>query len=90
MKKVCEDRIKLFYSTGQAAAGVPLKDIALLFSKLQDWRHTADYDNSYVWTNDEAAWLEKTGAAFDAWRTIRSQPESQDFLLQLFLPKLPR
>ncbi|HEV2687174.1 MAG TPA: hypothetical protein VGV35_01430 [Bryobacteraceae bacterium] len=91
MKKVCEDHVKLFYSAGQPASGVRLKDVARTFGELQQKRHTADYDNSYIWTKINAgSFIDMASVAFDNWRAIRAQDEAQDFLLSLFLPKLPR
>lgn len=91
MKKVCDDHVKNFYSAGQPASGVQLKDVAKTFIELQQKRLTADYDNSYAWTQPNAVgWVNKTQLAFDSWSAIRTQDESQDFLLSLFLPKLTR
>lgn len=91
MKRVCDDRVKAFYGAGQPAADLQLKEVAESFSLLQAERHRADYDNSYSWTKVTAEdWLQTATAAFDTWRAIRLQTESLDFLLQLFLPKLPR
>jgi len=68
-----------------------LKEVAQTFSDLQSMRHTADYDNSYIWTKADAQeWIREARAAFKSWDNIRSQDESQDFLLALFLPKLSR
>ncbi len=91
MKKVCEEHLKNFYSSGQPASGVKLKDVAQTFSELQQKRETADYDNSYQWTHVNAeSWLDKASVAFLNWREIRMEDEAQDFLLSLFLPKLPK
>jgi hypothetical protein len=91
MKKVWDEHVKGFYSAKQPPAGVQLKDVAQTFSELQQKRHTADYDNSYVWTKINAeSWIDKSSVAFDNWRAIRTQDEAQDFLLTLFLPKPPR
>ena len=91
MKRVCDDYIKSFYSAGQPASGLQLKDVAETFSELQLKRHIADYDNSYIWTRADARdWIDRTGTAFTYWDAIRTQEESQDFLLSLFWPKLPR
>jgi uncharacterized protein (UPF0332 family) len=91
MKKVCDECTKNFYSAGKPASVVRLKDVAQTFVELQQNRLTADYDNSYVWTQVTAVGLiEKASQAFDNWRAIRAQDEAQDFLLSLFLPKLVR
>ena len=57
----------------------------------QEHRHTADYDNSKQWSRtDVANVLTLATDAFTAWRAIGAQDAAQDFLLQLFLPKLPK
>lgn len=89
MKKICDEHVKNFYIAKQPPAGLQLKDVAQTFSELQQKRHTADYDNSYAWTRVRAeSWIDKASVAFDNWRAIRNQPEAQDYLLYLFLPKL--
>jgi hypothetical protein len=91
MKRVCDDYVKSFYSAGKPASRLLLKEVAETFSELQLKRHTADYDNSYIWTIADAQdWIAQTAVAFAHWYTICLQDESQDFLLSLFLPKLTR
>jgi len=91
MKRVCNDLVASFYSAGKPTSGVRLKEVAQTFSDLQSMRHTADYDNSYIWTKADAQeWIREARAAFKSWDNIRSQDESQDFLLALFLPTLSR
>jgi len=89
MKKVCEELVKRVNS----GADFPpeLNTVAHNFIQLQHHRHTADYDNSRQWsTADTLNVLSRATDAFDAWRVICAQDSAQDFLLQLFLPKLPR
>jgi uncharacterized protein (UPF0332 family) len=89
MKKVCDECVKQFYIAKQPPAQLRLKNVAETFTELQENRHTADYDNSYAWTRARAEmWVEKADLAFKNWRAIRSQGDAQDFLLNLFLPKL--
>jgi len=65
MKRVCDDYVKSFYKAGKPASELPLKEVAQTFSELQLRRHTADYDNSYVWTRAIAQdWIAQTGIAF--------------------------
>ena len=91
MKRVCDDCVRSFYSAGKPASARLLKDVAETFSELQLNRHTADYDNSFIWTKADAEeWIARTGVAFTCWDTIRTQDAAQDFLLSLFLPKLTR
>ena len=65
MKNVCENQIKNFYSEGKPPAGLQLKNVAQVFTLLQQKRHIADYDNSVVWgrTSTIAA-LDIVSAAF--------------------------
>jgi uncharacterized protein (UPF0332 family) len=89
MAKICEESVKSFYIAQQPPALAPLKDVAHTFNELQQKRLIADYDNSIVWTKANAeTWVEKADTAFKNWRSVRSLPEAQDFLLYLFLPKL--
>jgi uncharacterized protein (UPF0332 family) len=91
MRRVCDDCVQSFYKAGEPPSLLPLKDVAETFSELQLMRHTADYDNSLIWTKADAQeWIREAGIAFKSWNAIRTQAESQDFLLSLFLPKLPR
>jgi len=91
MKAVCEDQVRNFYIAKQPPAGAKLKDVAQTLSELQQKRETADYDNSFQWTYLNAeSWLDKATVAFLDWREIRAEEESQDFLLALFMPKLPK
>jgi uncharacterized protein (UPF0332 family) len=91
MKQICEDQVKNFYIAKQPSSGAKLKDVAQTFSELQQKRETADYDNSFQWTHVNAeSWLDKASVAFLDWREIRTEEESQDFLLALFMPKLSK
>jgi uncharacterized protein (UPF0332 family) len=91
MKNVCEDHVNNFYSAGSPPRGLQLKYVAGTFVLLQRKRHTADYDNAFHWSRSDAIKvLDLAKTAFTDWRAIRSQDASQDYLLQLFLPKLPR
>jgi uncharacterized protein (UPF0332 family) len=63
-----------------------LRGLAKAFNELQQNRHTADYNNSKVWTRTEI--LSLIGMAedvFDDWRVIASQEIAQDFLLELLI-----
>jgi uncharacterized protein (UPF0332 family) len=91
MKRVCDDCVRSFYSAGKPASARLLKDVAETFSELQLNRHTADYDNSFIWTKADAEeWIARTGLAFTYWNGIRTQDAAQDFILSLFFPKLTR
>jgi len=91
MRSVCDDHVKRFYSAGSPAAGLQLMNVAQTFAELQQRRHTADYDNAFRWSQTYAIeQIDQASAAFGDWRAIRATDEAQDFLLTLFLPKLPR
>ena len=68
-----------------------LNTVAHNFIQLQQHRHTADYDNSRQWARtDVLNVLTLATDAFTAWRAISTQDAAQGYLLQLFLPKLPK
>jgi uncharacterized protein (UPF0332 family) len=91
MKGISDDRIRSFYSSGQPPSGAELKNVAQAFVQLQEQRHAADYDNAIVWSRDDAlVALDTVRAAFTDWQAIRGHDDAQDYLLQLFLPKMPR
>jgi hypothetical protein len=87
MKRVCEDVVK---STKSGADLPPdLNTVALNFILLQQHRHVADYDNSENWSHAEVMKvLALATKAFSAWRAVCTQDAAQDYLLQLFLPKV--
>lgn len=91
MKKVCEEHLQQFSSAGKPPDGAPLAQVAQHFGMLQDKRLTADYDNSFSWDRTNAmGQVNFARAAFESWRAVSSTNEAQDFLLLLFLTKLPR
>jgi hypothetical protein len=91
MKSICENHVRIFFSSGSPAEGLQLKNVALTFIEAQQERHAADYDNAIVWSRPDAiADVDLVNAAFGDWRDIRAQNNAQDYLLTLFLPKLPR
>jgi hypothetical protein len=89
MKGICDDVLKSFKSGG--ALPPELNTVAHNFIQLQQHRHTACYDNSQQWSRtDVLNVLSLATEAFAAWRAISTLDVAQDYLLQLFLPKLPR
>jgi uncharacterized protein (UPF0332 family) len=89
MKGICDEVLKSVKGGG----GLPpeLNTVAHNFIQLQQHRHTADYDNSKQWSRtDVLNVLTLATDAFGAWQAISSHDAAQDFLLQLFLPRLPR
>jgi hypothetical protein len=61
-----------------------LKFVADSFVKLQQARHTADYDNSKVWSRTQV-WdvIVDAEDAMTAWSNIREKRMAQDYLLDL-------
>jgi uncharacterized protein (UPF0332 family) len=65
-----------------------LRAVADAFVRLQQYRHTADYDNSKKWTRTEVlAHIELAAAAFESWKAIAKEPIAEDFLLQLLVQR---
>jgi len=65
-----------------------LRTIANTFIQLQQYRHTADYDNSKKWTRTEVlAQIELAAVAFDSWNAIAKETIAEDFLLQLLIQR---
>ena len=91
MKKICEDHVNQFFSSGSPAAGLQLMKVAQTFAMLQQMRHTADYDNAFNWERTNTiSQIDLVAEAFKDWRAIRETEEAQDYLLTMFLPKPPR
>jgi hypothetical protein len=68
-----------------------LNGVAEAFVLLQAERHRADYDISFEWDPTHVVGLLNLATdAFADWRAIRDQEAAQDYLLSLFLPRLPR
>ncbi len=89
MKGICDAVLRAVKSG--ATLPPELHIVAHAFIRLQDHRQTADYDNSRHWVrSDVVDVLTLATNAFSAWRAISGQDAAQDFLLQLFLPKMPR
>ena len=89
MKGTCNDVLDTFKSGGSVPP--ELVTVARNFVQLQQHRHTADYDNSKQWSRtDVVNVLTLATDAFTAWRAISTQDAAQDYLLRLFLPKLPK
>lgn len=85
--KTCSSRISsrpLPSAPTEISTAADLKLIADSFVKLQQARHTADYDNSRVWSRTQV-WEMITQAedAMAAWSNIREKDMAQDYLLDL-------
>jgi uncharacterized protein (UPF0332 family) len=89
MKGICDEVVKSAKSGGSVSP--ELNTVANNFIQLQQYRHTADYDNSKQWSRIDAFnVLTLATDASTAWQAISAQDAAQDYLLQLFLPKLPK
>jgi uncharacterized protein (UPF0332 family) len=88
MNDACvKTRGKQFPNPNLASAG-HLRTVADTFIKLQQFRHTADYDNSKKWARTEVlAHIELAAAAFDSWDAIARETIAEDFLLQLLVQR---
>lgn len=90
MKKVAVQFSKSGVSTSLApglnglAVQRGLKVVAETFAELQYVRHQADYDPTRRFTRSEVLRvLDRTGAAFGAWRRVRRTPQADTFLVGL-------
>lgn len=81
--KTCSSRVSSRPLSVDPAA-TDLKLVADSFVKLQQARHTADYDNSHVWSRTQV-WdvICEAGDAMAAWSNIRETDIAQDYLLDL-------
>jgi uncharacterized protein (UPF0332 family) len=88
MNDACtKTRNKQFPNPNHASVG-HLRIVASTFIQLQQFRHSADYDNSKNWTRTEVlAHIELTAAAFDSWNAIAKDLIAEDFLLQLLVQR---
>ena len=87
MKGICDGVLKSVKSGGSVPP--ELNTVAHNFIQLQQHRHTADYDNSKQWSRTEVLnVLTLATDAFYAWHEISDQDAAQDYLLQLFLPRV--
>jgi len=78
---------KQLHNANHAAIG-HLKEIAETFMRLQQRRHTADYDSSKRWTRTEVLNdVKRASDAFDSWKDIRKETIADDFLLQLLIQR---
>ena len=65
-----------------------LRNVAKAFVRLQDERHTADYDNHRQWTTrDVKATLNLVSTAFQDWQSIRNDPMAGNYLLAMIVKK---
>jgi uncharacterized protein (UPF0332 family) len=63
-----------------------LRMVANAFVQLQQYRHTADYDNSQKWSRTQAfSQIKLATAAFKKWHGIRAEKIAQDYLLSLLV-----
>jgi uncharacterized protein (UPF0332 family) len=68
----------------EASLARDLKLVADSFVMLQQARHTADYDNSKVWSRTQVYDITaQTQFAMAAWKVIREEEMAQDYLFDL-------
>ncbi len=91
MKKVCGSFLKptldqpLLGLIGNAAS-IDLQNVARSFIRLQEARHSADYDLSYPLTSAEARQFVMLAlTAMDSWDRIAKSAEANIFILSLLL-----
>jgi uncharacterized protein (UPF0332 family) len=85
--KTCSSRVSsraLPVEPDEVPVAANLKLVADSFVKLQQARHTADYDNSKVWSRTQV-WdmISLAHDAIAAWSNIREKEIAQDYLLDL-------
>ena len=85
--KTCSSRVssrQLPVDPDEIPIAEALKLVADSFLKLQQDRHTADYDNSKVWSRTQV-WevISEAEDAMAAWSNIREKEIAQDYLLDL-------
>ena len=85
--KTCSSRVSsrpLPVSPDEIPIATNLKLVADSFIKLQQDPHTADYDNSHVWSRTQV-WdvISEAEDAMAAWSNIREKEIAQDYLLDL-------
>jgi hypothetical protein len=96
MSKACERKrqeLERYFDT-KPQPGPELENARLLyriadtFIRMQQDRHTADYDNSTRWTRVKTlVKIDSVESAFESWKAIRDDPSAQDFLVTLLLKK---
>jgi len=93
MKKVCWRFVPpkldqpLLSLIGETASP-DLRNVARTFIKLQDARHSADYDLGYNLTFEDAGQLlAETAIAMGAWNSIQNSAEANIFILSLLMWK---
>jgi hypothetical protein len=89
MKRVSDrvaDSRKMSFAGEDPIAVSGLRLVAEAFVDLQDWRHTADYDNSKFWNPLETInAVARAGSAFVAWTQIKHTDIAQDYLVSLLI-----
>jgi uncharacterized protein (UPF0332 family) len=85
--KTCSSKVSsrpLPIDPAEISIATDLKLIADSFVSLQQARHTADYDNSKVWSRAQV-WemIDQAERAMSAWMRIRKKEIAQDYLFDL-------
>jgi uncharacterized protein (UPF0332 family) len=78
------------WSTPSPAVPPELEAVARVFTKLQESRQQADYDNAKIWAlMDAEAIVADAQFAFDNWIKIRTLPAATEYLLSLLIGNKP-
>lgn len=86
MKTASHNLAKRIANNPEAASLAHLKAVAETFVMAHQKRVDADYDLAIEWTRTEVLnMLDSVSRAFASWKTIREEPEAQDYLLSLLL-----
>ena len=65
-----------------------IRNVAKAFTKLQQQRHIADYDNHLLWSSTDVRTVLTTAAsAFANWEEIREHPLAGSYLLLMLIGK---
>jgi uncharacterized protein (UPF0332 family) len=86
MKQASIKTVKEEFSGQSAQTVMDLQKVADAFIRLQDFRHKADYDNTFTLTHTEALrQIALASDAFASWSAIRKEKIAQDYLLALLI-----
>jgi len=77
--------LKLQDKRNPTAVEVELQKVIGVFARLQEERHTADYDVEWIWSRAEVTdILVIVDETFKRWRSIRTEKVAQHHLLSMF------
>ena len=86
MKNASNRVLNLKFPDEKPSAIRDLKLVAKTFVKLQELRHSADYDGSVFWTRTEALdSVRSVERAFDCWKAVRKEKIAQEYLVAFLI-----